>query len=105
MPTLMAALAVRTPSAGADPASAAAFWPFQPLKRIAVPAVNNTAWTSNPIDRFILAKLEAKGLMPNPAADRRALIRRVTFDLTGLPPAPEEIEEFVKTIRLKRTRS
>ena len=53
------------------------------------------AWSKNPIDRFIYARLTAAGLQPNPPADRRTLIRRVTYDLTGLPPTPEEIEAFV----------
>jgi hypothetical protein len=60
----------------------------------AVPAVNNSAWVINPIDAFILQKLEAKGMSPAPPASKRALLRRVYFDLIGLPPTPEEVEEF-----------
>jgi Protein of unknown function (DUF1553)/Protein of unknown function (DUF1549)/Planctomycete cytochrome C len=71
-------------------------WAFQPVQKSALPAVKQTDWPSNPIDAFILAKLEAKGLKPNPPADSRTLIRRVYFDLTGLPPAYEEVEGFVK---------
>ena len=70
-------------------------WSFQPVKRPAVPAVKNAAWVKNPIDAFILAKLEEKGLAPSKPADRRTLIRRVSFDLIGLPPTPEEVEAFV----------
>ena len=71
------------------------FWSFLPLKSIAPPTVKNGEWARTPIDRFILAGLDAKGLTPNPVADRRALIRRVTFDLIGLPPTPEEVDAFV----------
>jgi mono/diheme cytochrome c family protein len=72
------------------------FWSFQPLRRPAVPAVKNERWARNPLDRFVLAKLEEKGLTPNPVAEKRKLIRRVYFDLIGLPPTPEEVEAFIK---------
>ncbi len=72
-----------------------AHWAFQPVKRPDVPAVKNTAWVANPIDAFILSKLEAKGLQPNPPASKRELIRRVAYDVTGLPPTPQEVEAFV----------
>lgn len=71
-------------------------WAFLPVKNPTPPAVKNTAWTRNPIDRFILAKLEEKGLAPAPAADRRTLIRRASFDLIGLPPSAEEVDAFVQ---------
>jgi hypothetical protein len=71
------------------------FWSFRPVQKPTLPAVTNPAWAQSPIDRFVLAKLERAGLKPAPAADRRTLIRRVTFDLIGLPPAPEEVEAFV----------
>jgi cytochrome c553 len=71
------------------------FWSFQPVRAPKLPAVKNTAWARTPIDRFILAKLEAKGLRPAPPADRRSLIRRAYIDLLGLPPTPEEVEAFV----------
>ncbi len=71
------------------------FWSFQPLQRPAVPDVKDAAWCRTPLDRFILAKLSDKGLTPNPVADRRTLIRRVYFDLIGLPPEPDDIEKFV----------
>src|SRR5262249_35485502 len=63
--------------------------------RPAVPAVKNTDWVRNPIDAFILSRLEARGLSPAPAADRIALIRRACYDLTGLPPTPDEVDAFV----------
>jgi mono/diheme cytochrome c family protein len=70
-------------------------WAFRPLARIEPPAVTGPGRARNPIDRFILAGLAAKRLTPAPPADARALIRRVTFDLTGLPPTPDEVEAFV----------
>jgi hypothetical protein len=72
------------------------FWSFQPIKDHKPPKVKNEAWIKSPIDRFILARLEEKGLKPVADAGKRALIRRATFDLTGLPPTPEEVEEFLK---------
>ncbi len=70
-------------------------WAFQPVLDPALPTVTNAAWCQTVLDRFILARLEKDGLTPAPPADRRALSRRVTFDLTGLPPAEEEINAFV----------
>jgi hypothetical protein len=72
-----------------------AHWAFQPIKRPPVPAAKNQQWVRNPIDAFILAKLEARGFAPNPPAMERELIRRVYYDLTGLPPAPSEVERFI----------
>jgi cytochrome c553 len=71
-------------------------WAWQPLKRVPPPAVKDAAWPADDIDRFILARLEEKGLAPVGPADPYTLIRRVTFDLTGLPPSPEEVEAFAK---------
>ena len=73
-----------------------AFWSFQPVHKPAVPKVRNTSWPRTDIDRFILARLEEKGLSPVRPADRRALIRRATFDLIGLPPTPEEVAAFAQ---------
>ena len=70
-------------------------WAFQPPGRPQLPAVRDGAWPQTPIDRFVLARLEATGLQPALPADKRALIRRVTFDLTGLPPTPAEIDAFI----------
>jgi hypothetical protein len=72
-----------------------AFWSFQPLKDPPVPEVKEKSWAKTNIDHFVLAKLVAKGMKPVGAADRRALIRRATFDLVGLPPTPEEVDAFV----------
>ena len=70
-------------------------WCWQPLEDAPPPEVKAAAWPANAIDHFILAKLEEKGLAPAPDADRRTLLRRVTFDIMGLPPSPEETEVFV----------
>src|SRR5205085_447361 len=72
------------------------FWSFKPLSHPAVPAVKGAGWAKSNIDRFLLVGLEANGLAPAPAADRRTLLRRVTFDLTGLPPTTEETDAFLK---------
>jgi len=70
-------------------------WAFKPIRVAPVPEVKDTNWVSNPIDSFILARLEKEGMKPSPPADKRALIRRATYDLTGLPPTPSEVETFV----------
>src|SRR5688572_18817746 len=71
-------------------------WAFQPMQRPALPKVKNASATVNPIDHFILSTLETNGLSLAPRAGKEQLIRRVTFDLIGLPPTPEEIDAFVK---------
>lgn len=71
------------------------WWSFQPLKEPAVPAVKDKAWSKNEVDRFILSRLEKEGLKPASEAERTALLRRVTFDVTGLPPTPGELESFL----------
>jgi hypothetical protein len=71
------------------------FWSFRPLVKPPTPSVRDAAWPATEIDRFLLARLEAKGLKPAPAADRGTLLRRVTVDLTGLPPTPEELDAFL----------
>lgn len=73
-----------------------AFWSFRPIQDPAIPAVKNSHWAKTPIDRLILARLEAQGIPSALPADRRTLIRRATFDLTGLPPTPQETEQFEK---------
>ena len=70
-------------------------WSFVAPSRPAVPEVEHEGWTASPIDRFVLQRLQREGLEPAPRADRGTLIRRVTLDLTGLPPAPEDVQTFV----------
>lgn len=71
-----------------------AFWSFRPVKAVSPPKVKDVTWMRTEIDRFLAAKLEARGLHPVRQADRRTLIRRATYDLTGLPPSVEEVEAF-----------
>jgi cytochrome c553 len=82
--------------ASAAPATKASvqLWSFQPRKQYAPPSVKNADWARNEIDRFILAKLEDRGLSPAKPASKATLLRRVTFDLTGLPPTPAELASF-----------
>jgi hypothetical protein len=89
---LLAVLSLAFPATAAPPS---AHWAFRPPTDPPVPAVKDAAWPKSPLDRFLLAKLEAAGLRPAPPADRRTLLRRATFDLTGLPPTPEEVEAFL----------
>jgi hypothetical protein len=77
------------------------YWAYQPIKRSQTPTVANRDWVKNPIDAFILEKLEAKGLSPAKPADPIALIRRVTYDLTGLPPTPEDVDAFLREYAAK----
>lgn len=90
------------PRAGENPILAereervAKHWAFQEIASPEIPNPKNSAWVKNPIDAFILTKLEANGMEPSEQADRRTLIRRVHFDLLGLPPTPEEVEAFVQ---------
>ncbi|MBL8216987.1 MAG: PSD1 domain-containing protein [Bryobacterales bacterium] len=82
------------PEAGAQ-SGQRSFWSFQKVKAPELPAVKNREWVRTPIDRFVLARLEREGVEPAKVADKRALLRRVTFDLTGLPPTPEEVRAFL----------
>jgi hypothetical protein len=72
-----------------------AHWSFQRVQRPALPTLRNPGWVANPIDAFVLARLEARGLEPSAPVSRRQLIRRVSFDLIGLPPSPEEVDAFL----------
>src|SRR6185437_6599102 len=74
-------------------------WAYVKPVRPAIPEVRPTDWPLNPIDHFILARLEQEGLKPAPSADRYTLIRRVSLDLTGLPPTPEQVDAFVNDTR------
>ncbi len=76
----------------------AAHWAWKPVQPQTPPMVKDQKWPRSEVDRFVLAKLEEKGLSPAPEADRRTLIRRVYFDLTGLPPTPAEVEAFVNDL-------
>jgi len=80
---------------GMTPDEARGWWSFQKLQPVEPPAVQNTGWPAGDIDRFVLAELEKHGQMPAAAAERRVLLRRATFDLTGLPPTPAEVEAFM----------
>ncbi|HEY4988291.1 MAG TPA: DUF1549 domain-containing protein, partial [Opitutaceae bacterium] len=70
-------------------------WSFLPVSKPQVPVVDNAGWCRTPVDNFILTKLDENGLKPNPQADKYTLIRRATFDLTGLPPTEEEVQRFL----------
>ncbi|MCI0538014.1 MAG: DUF1549 domain-containing protein, partial [Verrucomicrobiales bacterium] len=96
---VIAAVALATLAVAGLPASAAdstarPHWAFQPVAHPSGPEVKQADWPQTDIDRFILAKLEEHGLQPSAPANKRTLIRRGTFDLTGLPPTPEEVEAF-----------
>ncbi|MDC0218960.1 PSD1 and planctomycete cytochrome C domain-containing protein [Verrucomicrobia bacterium] len=78
------------------------FWSFVPLKKPKAPTVKNKKWTNNEIDQFVLRKLEGAKLTPNGPAESRVLIRRLYFDLIGLPPTPKEVDAFVKASLVNR---
>jgi len=82
--------------AGETPSAPPAHWAFVPPSRADPPAVKGTAWCRNPIDRFLLARLEKDRVAPAPEADRPTLIRRASLDLLGLPPRPEDVASFVR---------
>ncbi|NUM52523.1 MAG: DUF1549 domain-containing protein [Candidatus Hydrogenedentes bacterium] len=80
------------PREKADPKT---FWSFQPIRDLAPPTVSKSEWVQNPIDAFVLAQLDERGLSPAPRADARTLVRRAYVDLIGLPPTPEQVDTFV----------
>src|SRR5262249_21176833 len=90
-----AAAAATQPKGGSITPEARQYWAYQPVKRPAVPSVKSSQRVANPIDAFVLAKLESKDLTPSTPADRVALVRRVYYDLIGLPPTPGEVDAFV----------
>jgi mono/diheme cytochrome c family protein len=77
-----------------DAANPTKHWSFQPVRKVEPPPVKDTSWPHGPVDRFILARLEEKRLAPSRDANKRVLLRRLAFDLTGLPPSPEDVEAF-----------
>ena len=94
----LVALSAPATAAGPEPSATApakAWSPYQPVQPPEVPAVKQRAWVRQPIDSFVLAQLEAKGLKPSPDADRATFIRRATLDTWGLLPTPEEVRDFV----------
>jgi hypothetical protein len=74
-------------------------WSFQKIQRTAAPAVRNRSWGRNPVDNFILARLEREGIAPSPEASKLTLLRRVSLDLTGLPPTPEQVRDYLNDNR------
>ncbi len=90
------ALLVKWLKAGATWPEDDRHWAFVPPKRRGLPAVKNSAWVRNGVDAFVLARLEREGLGPSKSADKATLLRRVSYDLTGLPPTIEELDSFIK---------
>jgi mono/diheme cytochrome c family protein len=88
-----------TTSSTASAGSAPPLWSLQKIHRPDPPAVRNQGWPRNPIDNFILAKLETEGIAPSPQASKQTLIRRLSLDLIGLPPAPDEVAAFLNDNR------
>src|SRR5439155_16315158 len=92
---------IAAPASAAEDAKAAVgaetrpHWSLRPLVKPALPKVKDKSWARTPIDRFVLAKLEERGLRPSPAADKRTLLRRIYFDLIGLPPTPQDMGAFL----------
>ena len=86
--------AASDPAVFSSTATKSDHWAFLPVRDWAPPKVQNSAWPRSDIDRFILAKLEEHKLQPAPSSDKRTLLRRASYDLTGLPPTPEEVDVF-----------
>ena len=88
---------------GSQPAAAAgkesAHWAYQPIRNPSPPSVTNRSWPRGPVDRFVLARLEREGLSPSAEADKSTLMRRLSLDLTGLPPEPDQVQDFLRDNR------
>src|SRR5215472_830082 len=91
----VSALAIYAAEAITFTAAQRSWWAFQPVAKPAAPAVRNKKWVKTAVDAFILAKLEAKDIQPNPPADKLTLLHRATIDMTGLAPTPDEIQQFL----------
>ncbi len=94
-PDLEVAGGVKTAKGQTNLAAIQSHWAWKPVKNVSPPPIREKSWSADPIDNFILKKLEAEGLNPSSDADRYTLLRRVYFDLIGLPPEPDDIESFV----------
>ena len=95
-PSILVSILCLAPLHAAEPAPKTAdHWSFRPIQRPALPTVQTATWVRNDLDRFILARLEKEGIAPSPEADRVTLLRRLHFDLLGLPPEPKEVDEFL----------
>src|SRR5947208_8539478 len=97
-------LAVVVAAWGGNSRDAEKHWAFQPITRPRPPEVKNRNWPKTEIDRFILSRLEQEGATPAPAADPRTLIRRMSFDLIGLAPSAEEVDQFSAACKRNRER-
>ena len=85
------------------PDNAREHWAFQPVRPVTIPDTGSTESAQNPIDRFVLARLETAAIHPAPPADPRTLIRRLSLDLTGLPPEPDDVDRFITDTARDRT--
>ena len=95
-PDLEVSGGVNTPDGQTNLSASQSHWAWKPVQKASPPAVRNKSWPADPIDNFIMKKLEAEGLNPSSEADRYTLLRRVYFDLIGLPPEPEDIKSFAR---------
>ena len=93
----------RVHAAVRPPDNAREHWAFQPVRPVTIPDTGSTGSAQNPIDRFVLARLETAGIHPAPPADPRTLIRRLSLDLTGLPPEPADVDRFITETARDRT--
>ena len=92
-------LSLATPIFGGEK-TGADWWSLQPVQRPDTPKVKKAQWLRNTVDAFVLSRLEARDLTPTPEASRRTIIRRLSYNLTGLPPSPAEVQAFVEDLSL-----